>query len=311
MILFTDSLDYAGRMVLESIHWRPVTAGAFEPGLESLTERLYRGQRLYEASIEIESVWKYLFMVEKAPVSQYDVVVDLCQQNLDLPDRILCLAGSGEKFHGNRRRNWAALPGNIHLTAHLKPDLLMSALGIGFTIISALAVVEAIDRIPGLAGRAMIKWVNDIIIDDAKVSGFLTHTLSLEGRITSAIIGIGLNVESAPAITPDRFIGRAASLKEFTPDSAECDQRIVFEYLTEALQNNYSLLAEGQLSSLLDRYRERSLITGRLVEIIPDSVHGANDKLIRGRVLSIGPHLEIYLEGREAPVTRGRLVLIS
>jgi BirA family biotin operon repressor/biotin-[acetyl-CoA-carboxylase] ligase len=250
-------------------------------------------------------------MVEKAPVSQYDVVVDLCQQNIDLPDRILCLAGSGEKFHGNRRRSWAALPGNIHLTAHLKPDLLMSAHGIGFTIMSALAVVEAIDRLPGLSGRAMIKWVNDIFIDDAKVSGFLTHTLSLEGRITSAIIGIGLNVEIAPEIVPDRFIGRAAALKNFAPDTAECNQRIVFEYLTGTLQKNYSLLAEGQLPSLLDRYRERSLIIGRSVEIIPDSVHAVDDEVMRGRVTAIGPHLEIYLEGREAPVTRGRLILIS
>jgi len=311
MIICYDNLDFVALIFNRTPDLKSSSAAFDKPGLAKLAGRLYRQRPTYSTSVTSDSLWKYLFMVEKAPVSQYDVVVELCQQNIELPHGLLCLAGSGEKFHGLRDRTWAALPGNIHLTAHLVPNLKMAQSGIGFTIISALSVVDAIDQIPGLEGRAMIKWVNDIFLDGAKVSGFLTHTLSLDGLITSAVIGIGLNVEATPSITPDRFVSRAISLKEIISDPGVCNQQIVFEYLTEALERNYRSLASGQLSQLLDRYRQRSLIIGREVEIVPDPPHGIADGVIRGRVAAIGENLELYLEGRPAPVTRGRLVLIN
>ena len=41
------------------------------------------------------------------------------------------------------------------------------------------AVVDALDAVPGLEGRARIKWVNDILIGDAKVAGILAYTQTL------------------------------------------------------------------------------------------------------------------------------------
>ena len=311
MIICYDNPDYAALILGEAPERRFSTSAFGNPSLVELAASIFGQKPVYSSSVVSNNIWQYLFMVETAAVSQYDVVVELCQRNIQLPHGLLCLAGSGEKFHGLRRRSWAALPGNIHLTAHLVPNLRMAESGIGFTIIAALSVVDAIDKIEGLKGRAMIKWVNDIFIDGAKVSGFLTHTLSLDGLISSAVIGIGLNVEATPPITPDRFISRAISLWEIVSDPSICDQRLVFEYLTEALERNYQSLASGRLPYLLDRYRERSIIIGREVEIVPDSPGVSPENIVRGQVTAIGDNLELYLKNREKPITRGRLVLIN
>lgn len=311
MIIHTDSTAYAAQILGRELDWQSPPPKFTDPGLNILIERLYQERITFSTTIENHDSWRYLFMVEKAALSQYDVVVDLCKQNVELPNGLLCLAGSGEKFHGLRNRNWAALPGNIHLTAHLTPNLKMAESGIGFTILAALSVVDTIDKIPGLKDQAKIKWVNDIFLGDAKVSGFLTHTTSMEGLVTAAAIGIGLNVESTPSLTPDRYITRATSLCESVPESGKCSQRIVFEHLTDSLRKNYERLSSGQLPYLLDRYKERSMIIGREVKIVSDPPDGSGGEVIRGKVVEIGQNLELYLEGRDVPITRGRLVLIT
>lgn len=62
------------------------------------------------------------------------------------------------------------------------------------TIISSIAVCETIKEISNL--NVSIKWVNDILIDNLKVSGILTEaTMSIESNtIDYVILGIGLNI---------------------------------------------------------------------------------------------------------------------
>ena len=311
MMVVTDSLDFAGQLIGAHLAWSSPPENIADPGLVPLTDRLYGDRKTHMAEAPGDSLWCRLMIVEKAPVSQYDVVVDLCQNNVELPHGLLCLAGSGDKFHGLRNRGWAALPGNLHLTVHLRPNLRMAETGIGFTILSAVSVVDAIDRIPGLENRSGIKWVNDIFIDDAKVSGFLTHATSIDGVVTSAVIGIGLNVETTPAIEPDRFISKAVSLGDLVTNHSLCNQKIVFEHLINALEDNYRRLAGGELPCLLEKYRSRSMILGREVEIVPDSPHQIGEPPIRGMVVEIGQNLELFLEGYKTPITRGRLAFIA
>jgi BirA family biotin operon repressor/biotin-[acetyl-CoA-carboxylase] ligase len=309
MIAYADSPDYAAKILGGNLNWSSSPTGFADPGLAELSAHFFQNRSIHSTEFNINDQWRYLFMLEKAKQSQYDVVVDLCKQNVELPEGVLCLAGSGEKHHGHHNRSWTALPGNIHLTAHFAPNLKMADAGIGFTILSAVSVIDAVDKIPGLEGLAAIKWVNDVFFHDAKVSGFLTHTLSMDGVATSAVIGIGLNVETTPTITPDRYISHATALKELVPDPEACNQQIVFKHLTESLAQNYRRLKAGGLPQMLDQYRERSMIIGREVEILPDPAAGSGGEIIRGKVVDIGSGLELILEGRATPITKGRLAL--
>ena len=83
--------------------------------------------------------------------------------------------------------------------------------------------MDTIDTIPELSGKAGIKWVNDVLIDGAKVSGVLAYTQQEGDNVTAATLGIGLNLKTTPRIDPSPFVPRAASLTDFCPNREYCE----------------------------------------------------------------------------------------
>lgn len=310
MIVYADNVEYTRRILPVDTSWYESSREFGNAGLNRLASEILSAEGALHTARVDQELWQYLFIVERASKSHYDVIVDLCRNSIDLPDKLLCLAGSGDLLHGQRNRPWVALPGNIHLTTHLTPNMATSRIGRGFSVLAAVSMIDTIDRIGGLAGRAGIKWVNDIVIDDAKVAGFITHTVNFKDIVGSAIVGIGMNVETTPPVTPDRFFYRGAALRNFLPDAATCDLKTALSLLLDTLASNYERLQAGDLTRLLDTYRSRSVVIGREVEILPDSPHRVDEAPIRGVVTEIGDNLELVLKGRKEPITRGRLVLL-
>lgn len=308
MIVYTDSISYADQVTPPATKpWSPPSDHG--TGIHKLNESLYQGNSFHQSSLESDLLWKYLYVVEFAPRSQYDLLIELARHGKTLPDGVLCLAGGGEKFHGLRDRRWSASPGNIHLSAHLAPARPIKQFGVGFIILAAVSVVDTIDSIPGLNGRAGIKWVNDVLIDGSKVCGVVAYAQTMKHMIDAAIIGIGLNVETKPSVKPTPFVPRVAALRDFATDPSASTQGVVFEKLIRALDRNYRLLVDGKYHVLLDRYRERSLVFGRKVSVYSDESGSESEVVATGRVRGLGENLELFLEGVGKPIWRGRLIL--
>ena len=308
MRIYTDSQDLAeGLLAKEPAGWQP--PGTFpSDGIEALARRLFGDRQVLVAETS-ETHWSNLFVVESAPESQYGILIDLSRSGVPLPDRLLCFAGSGQRFHGFRNRPWLASPGNVHLSARFSPPKVEGDMTIGLLASAAVSVVDAIDAIPGLEARAGIKWVNDVLIDGAKVCGILAHTESMGAQVWAGVVGIGLNVETTPEVEPTPFVPCVASLRDFLPESQPCHQAQAFRELAAALAHNYGQLIEGGYKSVLDRYRERSIVIGHEVAVCRED-SGAEPKIVaRGRVTGLGERLELFLEGIEKPIDRGRLIL--
>ena len=62
-----------------------------------------------------------------------------------------------------------------------------------YTLISAKSIVELLNN-EGI--EAMIKWPNDIYVNDSKICGILVETI-LEPDLKGIVVGIGLNVNQA------------------------------------------------------------------------------------------------------------------
>jgi BirA family biotin operon repressor/biotin-[acetyl-CoA-carboxylase] ligase len=176
-------------------------------------------------------------------------------------------------------------------------------------VLATVSLVEAIDQAPGLEGKSGIKWPNDILVSGAKVGGVLAHTQTRGERVTAAVMGLGLNVEGTPAVEPTPFVPRVGSLRDLAPDPDDVSQSDTFTQLSEALDRNYGLLLAGEYERLLQRYRDRSLVTGRRVAVYPEESGPDAEAVAEGIVTRLGDHLELHLEGRERPFTKGRLAL--
>lgn len=309
MVILTDNIEYSREVLNRNPEWETIAVNAVPDPIRKLTAGLFDTDSLFVTEVDSDRLWQYMLVVRLAAESQYDTLIGMAQSDPLLPGGVLCLAGFGSGLHGFKNRPWVALPGNIHLCAFLAPQQKVDHFGVGFTILSAISVIEAVDSIEELKGRAAVKWVNDIVIDNAKVAGVLAHTLSQGEIVTGAILGIGLNVEATPQIERDSFVPRVAALRDFVSISDKCHQGLLLEHLIAALSRNYRLLLEGQYRRLLDIYRRRSLVIGREVAVYADTPAGPGQELADGIVTSIGENLELYLEGIDRPVTRGRLIL--
>jgi len=310
MIVFSDNIKDAEKAFILRQEWKPEDYSAIDQNLAPLVNKLYGGKSVYRSESQIAGRWQYAFFVQSAPSSQFDLLVEFGQKNVSLPDGIVCLAGSGQHFHGQRGRPWAAQEGNIHLSIYLSPKKIIDHYHAGLPALSAVSIVQAIDATEGLEGFVQIKWVNDVQIQGKKIAGFLVHTHTVKDRVNGIILGIGLNVEKTPRITADAFVPKAGSLRDFLPSSSSITQKSILKRLLELLDINYGLLLDGRYEKLLDFYRKRSAVIGREVRIFSD-IPGKKQTLISsGIVKKIGDNLELWMEGQQNPVTEGKLELI-
>jgi biotin-[acetyl-CoA-carboxylase] ligase BirA-like protein len=307
MIVITDDIPYANSILEIRGDWGE--AALSDPELDPLIEGLFTRGPLSVANADGGNRWSHAFIVKDAAASQFDLLVELCQKGVSIPDGVICIAGMGQSFHGQRGRPWSAHPGNIHLSIFFSPQAAIRRFHIGFSILAAVSIVGAIDQLETVRGRAGIKWVNDVLIDGAKVAGFLAHTASVESIVRSAVLGIGLNVEASPRVHADVFVPRVGALCDFVPDRGTCNRKAVLELLLRALADNYDSLLAGRFEDLLDAYRERSLVIGKNVRILSDAIGDRMSEIGAGRVASIGDNLELHLEGSPEPIRTGRLIL--
>jgi len=311
MIVLSDGCAYAEHLIDSKIRWTKSDLSFFydNPVLKEIAAEVYPKGTFFQTKIDLGELWSIAFISERAFISHYDLMIEAGRQRNDLPSGLVFIAGESDFCHGQRGRPWTALSGNLHLTVFLAPKFRIAHFGTGFSILAAVSVVETIDGFKELRGEAAIKWVNDINIGKAKIAGFLAHTHSVGNKIESAILGIGMNVETNPCIAGDMFISDSISLCELVSDEEEVVLSKVFRDLLLRLNINYNLLKAGKYEELLSFYRARSSILGHKVRIFSEPEDGDCRLIASGIVDRIGDNLELYLKGQECPITRGRLVL--
>ena len=309
MLVYTDNTDYAEGILDQKPNWRNIRQKSLNKNIKSLAEKLIKNNTFFMGEINRQGNWKHFFILEFSLTSQYDTLIKISQSEPELPGGILCFAGSGKHFHGFKNRPWVALPGNIHLSAYLSPNQEIEYFAGGFIILSAVSVIQTIDSIKELTGRASIKWVNDIIIDSKKVCGVLAHTQTMGDNITGAVLGIGLNVETTPQIPPSRLNQVAASLFDFVAEKNYCSEKIILDRLVPILDDNYQQLLKNKHSNLLNIYQDCSYVIGKRVRVFTDTLTEQSEEIAQGKVTGIGDNLGLLIEGLDHPITSGRIVI--
>ena len=305
MFVLTDCIDYA-RQALPAATWTPCSRAELTPAIRRLAERL--GPRAHWQRSELDPGWfDRVILIGEAAESQFDILRDRAGSG-ELPaGSTVCLAGSGRGFHGHRGRNWTATAGNLHVSVALEPRRIISHFGAVFMALPAVAAALAIESAVPAAKPVGIKWVNDVVVGDAKIAGVIAHTRSSGMRVDHAVLGVGLNVETTPNIERSPFVPRAGSLRELDP---RVKQDEVLGSLLHHLQALYQAVLAGDAGRVVSAYRDRSVVLRREVEIHPET-HPEREEgsVIAGRVCAIGDDLELILEGRPVPVSRGRLLM--
>ena len=93
---------------------------------------------------------------------------------------------------GRRQAAWLSPAGeNLLFSVLLRPAIATPRLS-GLPLVTGLAVRDAVA--PLIAASPLVKWPNDILVDDKKLCGILVESQIRGAEGVAVVIGIGLNV---------------------------------------------------------------------------------------------------------------------
>lgn len=114
------------------------------------------------------------------------------------PTGMLVITDEQTEGRGRLGRTWSSEAGkDLVFSVLLRPAMPPEHVPL-LSLAAGVAAAEALDRLPGLAGRVRVKWPNDVLLGDKKVCGILLESHVKGGRLDWVVAGIGLNVNSDP-----------------------------------------------------------------------------------------------------------------
>ncbi|MBC7218450.1 MAG: biotin--[acetyl-CoA-carboxylase] ligase, partial [Candidatus Caldatribacterium sp.] len=107
------------------------------------------------------------------------------------PEGTLCITENQKKGRGRRGRSWFSLPGkSLTFSLLLRPHLPLSVCP-SLALLAGLALAEALEEL-GFSPR--LKWPNDVLLGEKKVSGILLETSTDLDEASWIVLGVGVNV---------------------------------------------------------------------------------------------------------------------
>lgn len=203
--------------------------------------------------------------------STMDVAMDFGMK--DCPEGVVVCAEAQSKGRGRLGRIWTSFKNKgIYLSIILKPNI-SPVESPELTLLSAVSVCQAIRKISKL--DCLIKWPNDLIIDNRKVGGILTEMNAEMDRIKFVVIGIGINVNTPQSLLPPK----ATSLKE---QSGERVSRIeLTRQILREMESEYISFQKHGFKNIIEKWKKFSTTLGHRVKII------SNNENIEGEALDI------------------------
>lgn len=164
---------------------------------------------------------------------------------------------------GRRGRAWSSPGGTgVWMSVLLRPKL-SPANAPKITIMAAVAVVRAIERVCGQ--KVGIKWPNDIVYKGKKLAGILTEMSAEVDSINHIVLGIGTNVNVPQEAFPAEIQEKGTSLLIATGHTVS---RVAYlRALLEELEVAYAQFCTEQFDTIMDGWREHSVTLGEDVRV--------------------------------------------
>lgn len=195
------------------------------------------------------------------------------------------LAQHQKKGRGQQGNSWESEPGkNLLASFILFPQFLPATKQFQLSKIASLALIDFLET---ETKKISIKWPNDIYILDKKVAGILIENSVMGNHLSSAIVGIGLNLNQ------EEFVSNApnpVSLKQIT--GKDYDVKIVAARITDHLNNWYNKLENGSSNDIDSAY------LNHLFRMNEWAVFAKDGNKFEAKITRIGEYGQLVLEER-------------
>ncbi|MCM3599804.1 biotin--[acetyl-CoA-carboxylase] ligase [Robertmurraya korlensis] len=145
------------------------------------------------------------------------------------------------------------------------------------TLLTAVAIVQAIEECTTLTPQ--IKWPNDLLIEQQKVTGILTELQADADRIISVIVGMGLNINQTEEDFPPELREIATSLR--VKEGKELDRAELIKVIFQKFETLYMIFLDKGFYPIKLLWESYAISIGK--EITARTLNGS----ISGKALGI------------------------
>tara|TARA_B100001248_G_scaffold215596_1_gene170390 strand:- start:6719 stop:7792 length:1074 start_codon:yes stop_codon:yes gene_type:complete len=142
-----------------------------------------------------------LFIYDSINSTNIETEKLLTENTSNLP--IVVIANRQTKGKGRLNKKWTSPSGgNIYLSIGFKPNVEVLKLR-KITLYLGMQIVKLL-RNEFNTEKFMVKWPNDIILNEKKIGGILTEASIDSERVNSLIFGLGINLYQTPKLNRDK-----------------------------------------------------------------------------------------------------------
>ena len=212
--------------------------------------------------------------------STNDFLLDL--DKITFIDSNVVVTANYQKFgRGKQIRKWESKKGKNLLLSILFKHKLKLKEQFNFSVIISLALKDLLSEIQD--DKVLIKWPNDIIVNDKKIAGFIIENKSNNSMIHTSILGVGLNVNQTLF---QNYFPEATSVIKLTKKESDVDT--IKDMLLFYLEKYY--LLENSLIENLHKYNEGLYAKNRYLKF------KSKNKIFEGKILRVKKSGEIIIE---------------
>ncbi len=166
------------------------------------------------------------------------------------------IAGRQEKGRGRLDRAWMSDPGGLYFTIVLRPQIPI-VLSSRVSFLASLTLARTLRE--GYEVDARLKWPNDILVNERKISGMLTEMEAEADRVSFINIGIGINVNNDPSGS----VAQASSLIKILgkPISRKA-------LLSRFLDEFESRMQQADFDGIVSEWKKNTVTLNRNVRIV-------------------------------------------
>ncbi|MBX3262563.1 MAG: biotin--[acetyl-CoA-carboxylase] ligase [Labilithrix sp.] len=194
------------------------------------------------------------------------------------PHGAVWIAERQTRGRGRQGRAWVSPAGESLLFSVLLRVSCAPARVPPLSLVCGLAVRDALARVLGErdAGRALVKWPNDVVVRDRagagwrKVAGVLVESALVGAKVEHVVVGIGVNVHTREF--PEELAAIATSVAREAaspPDRAE-----LLADVLASLERDVEQVAHRGLGAVHGRLAAHDALAGRAVESDDGGVAG-------------------------------------
>jgi BirA family biotin operon repressor/biotin-[acetyl-CoA-carboxylase] ligase len=193
------------------------------------------------------------------------------------PEGLIVLADEQSKGIGRLDRQWHSPLGGLYFSLLIRPMTIRVNETPLITLTIGVAVAKVLQTALGL--EPVLKWPNDVLLDNRKVAGILVETAFIGDDIEYAVIGIGINANTTLADYPSTLQSKVSTLQDRLKRTVDIPR--LFEYLVGQLEFWYMKLRDKGFKAIKPHYKRLSGTLGEQVII------DLGDKQISGRATNL------------------------